>query len=309
MNKTIHLICPQSRQQLYLSDDQCFYQTDDASIQYPIEDGVVRFLKENDDFYEGAYTATVKWLPKSEKWYHVWPLWGISSGYIWEIRKYVPARSILLEIASGGGVSYLGSRYKVIGLDLSLASLKSCPDSYIYRIQADALRIPLPNQSVDAVVSSCFWEHIPPSLKSAFLLEFKRVLKSDGYLIFLFDIYTNNKTISKIRLNHPEFYQQKFLDIDGHLGYESVTANLGLFKKYFNQVQIRGIEKSIFMTSSVYFKLSQLGIAKYRVINAVFKRLGYIMKIYFFIVRMVDDLVCQKIDVSRSRMLITIFKK
>jgi hypothetical protein len=57
MKKNIQLICPETHKPLYLSDDQCYYQTSDGLIKYPIEEGVVRFLQKTDDFYEGAVTS------------------------------------------------------------------------------------------------------------------------------------------------------------------------------------------------------------------------------------------------------------
>ena len=50
--------------------------------EYPIEDGVLRVLDSNDEFYEGAYENQVTFLPKSERLHHIWPLWLINSDYL-----------------------------------------------------------------------------------------------------------------------------------------------------------------------------------------------------------------------------------
>ena len=57
-----------------------------------------------------------------------------------------------------GGVSYFGQRYKMIGCDLSLSSLKSTAKIYDICIHANPLEfLPLPDNSVEGIVSSYFW--------------------------------------------------------------------------------------------------------------------------------------------------------
>jgi hypothetical protein len=61
-----------------------------------------------------------------------------------------------------GGITYFGHRYQMIGISLSFGSLKNVPAYYACKLQADATRLPLPDGSVDAIVSSFFWGAYPP---------------------------------------------------------------------------------------------------------------------------------------------------
>ena len=144
---------------------------------FPVRDGVVRTLDTNNKFYEGAYNNQVKFLPVNENPWNIWPLWLINSGYEWTVRRVVPAGSNVLELGCAAGVRYFGSRYKMVACDLSETALLKL-DFYCTRIQADASKcIPLPSGSVDAVVSSFFWEHINPLDKPKILAECHRILK------------------------------------------------------------------------------------------------------------------------------------
>jgi SAM-dependent methyltransferase len=215
---TVSLICPACRSNLdESSPDRC--SCSGCGRSYPIEDGVVRLLERTDDFYEGAYQNQVNFVPRSENVWHVWPLWLIHNGYPWAVRQYVPRGAAVVELGCAGGVRYFGERYSMIGCDVSFASLKHLP-GYERRVQSDAsVCIPLPDESVDAVVSAYFWEHIPPAVKPAILQECWRILRPGGKIVFLYDVETDNPLIEKYKQRDRSLYEKLFIDGDGHLGY------------------------------------------------------------------------------------------
>jgi ubiquinone/menaquinone biosynthesis C-methylase UbiE len=311
MTETSVLICPQTRQPLTLTPDGKSYHTPDHRIAYPIKDGVVCFLAQNDDFYEGAYTATVKWLPKSEKWYHTWPLWGINNGYLWQVRRHVPAGSTVLELGCGGGVAYFGQRYRMLGLDLSFGSLKNVPASYAHKLQADATRLPLPDGSVDAIVSSFFWEHIPHEIKSQMLEEFRRVLTDSGKVIFYYDIETQNPYISILKKSQPEIYRREFIDHDGHLGYETIAQNEGNFIRHsFKLVRHLGIEKWYLLHQSVYSKMAHIGgwAGRYAKFWRKVLSLPFVGYFYLFGIVLTDKTIGRLLDNVKARIVISIYE-
>ena len=250
------LICPQDKSTLDFLDG--YYLCPSCRRRYPVRDGVVCMLDEPDGFYEGAYGNQIQFIPRSEKPSHVWPLWLINSGYVWAVRKAVPAGATVVELGCAGGVRYFGQRYRMIGCDLSWAALKTL-DFYPTRIQTDAARcIALPDGSVDAVISSFFWEHIPPEVKPEILRECWRILKPNGKLIFLYDVETDNPLIRKYKNRNPALYRKLFLDDDGHLGYQWPSENIAMFKSAgFLIDEHRGLEKTSVQGSSVYIKLAQ----------------------------------------------------
>lgn len=308
----MHLVNPKSGNVLSINMDRTILIDEKTGERFPIlENDVVSFLNQNDTFYEGSYLNNVKYLPQSEKWYHIWPLWGICNGYLWEVRKQFQPGATLLEIGCAGGVDYFGARYNMIGLDLSYASLKILKN-YNFKVQANALHIPVLDQSLDGIISSYFWEHIPPYLKDTMLKEFKRTLKPDGKIVFLYDVATKNRLINKIKRFSQNFYQREFIDRDGHFGYESVDKNAQRFMKHgFTIEKHFGMERTIFQSASVYEKLSRIsGLSGtfYRYLNRMLSfRIFYLANT--FMVRLIDSIAEYLLDNSKSRIIITVAKK
>ena len=304
------LICPHDRCHLQQWSEQRLGCAA-CGRHYPVEDGVVRFMGQPDDFYEGAYENHVRFDPKSEKPWHIWPLWLINSGYLWLVRNFVPQGASVIELGCAGGVVYFGKRYRVIGCDLSLSSLKKLARVYEICIQADASQfIPLPDNSVDAVVSSYFWEHIPPDLKPSILRECRRVLRPGGKLVFLYDVETDNPLIRRYKKN-PALYRRLFIEGDGHLGYQPQEENLSLFRTAgFRVLEHSGMEKTWLQSPSVYAKLAEYG----GVMGSIFNRARMLGGQPFFypytaLMRMVDALVCPWLPEDWARIALTVCEK
>jgi hypothetical protein len=161
----IDLICPAEGQPLLQEGSSEFYCSN-CGRRYPVVGGVVRMVDRDDGFYEGTYLAQVRFTPRSEKPWRVWPLWFVNSGYLWAVRRFVRSGGVVVELGCGGGVRYFGGRYRMVGCDLSFTSLRSLVGIYDCLLQANASEcIPLPDGSVDAVVSSFFLEHLAPAAK------------------------------------------------------------------------------------------------------------------------------------------------
>lgn len=271
--------------------------------QYPIRDGVVCTIDHPDDFYEGAYENKVFFLPRSERPWHAWPLWLINSGYLWTVRRFVPPGATVVELGCAGGVRYFGQRYRMVGCDLSLSSLKKL-EFYERRVQADAtVCIPLPDGSVDAVVSSFFWEHIPPEVKPHILSEMNRILRPGGKLIFLYDVETKNPLIRHYKEKDQALYERLFIAGDGHLGYQRPGENLAIFiEAGFRVVKHRGMEKTWLSSPSAYIKLAQFGTAGGRLL-AWASQLGQQPFFYPYtaLMRLIDTLICPWLPVDWAR--------
>jgi len=252
----ISIVCPHDYQPLV--ETESAVTCTKCGRQYPVRDGVACTLESADNFYEGAYGNKVLFLPRSERPWHVWPIWLINGGYLWNVRHFVPAGSTVVELGCAGGVLYFGKRYRMVGCDLSLASLKKL-EFYEGRIQADAsASIPLPDDSVDAVISSYFWEHIPPALKPNILRECSRILKPGGRIVFLYDVETENPLIRHYKKKDIALYNEQFLARDAHLGYQKPAENLAMFVKAgFQVIKHQGMEKTCLQSPSAYIKLAQ----------------------------------------------------
>ena len=255
---TMPLICPADHAPLSQSGPDTMECAGCGQV-YEIEDGVVRLLGVKDAFYEGAYLNQVAYVPRSERVWHAWPIWLLVNGYPWTVRRYVPEGGSVVELGCASGVTYFARRYQMIGCDLSYGSLRELP--YQQKVQCDAGQcLPVPDASVDAVVSSYFWEHIPPDIKPAILRECRRILKPGGKIIFLYDVETQNPLIRRYKRLDPQRYKELFIDCDGHLGYESPADNLATFQaEGFRRIVHRGMEKTWLQSPSVFAKLSQYG--------------------------------------------------
>jgi len=306
---TLSLICPHDRHAL--SESESGFSCEECGRQYPIQDGVVRTLDHPDDFYEGAYENQVHFLPRSEKPWHAWPLWLINSGYVWAARRFVPPGATVVELGCAGGVGYFGRRYRMVGCDLSFSSLKKL-QFYERRVQADAaVCIPLPDGSVDAVVSSYFWEHIPPSVKPKILKECQRILRPGGKLAFLYDVETENPLIRRYKQRNGSLYQKLFIDGDGHLGYQGPAENLALFEAAnFRVVEHQGLEKTWLTSRSAYVKLAQFGGLGGRLL-AWASRLGQPPFFYPYtaLVRLIDTLICPWLPANWARIDLVVCEK
>lgn len=305
----IPLICPHDHQ--LLTEHALHFTCANCKRTYQIIDGVVCTLEKPDDFYEGAYENQTRFLPKSEKPWHVWPLWLINGGYVWTVRKHIPRGATVVELGCAGGVHYFGQRYCMIGCDLSLASLKKL-DFYARRVQVDAATcIALPDGSVDAVVSSYFWEHIPPEIKPGILKECQRILKPNGKLIFLYDVETDNPLIRQFKNKDLQLYKKLFIDGDGHVGYQTPSENLQHYAKAgFHVCKHQGLEKTWFQSPSAYDKLARFGTTTKPLLSWA-SRLGCqpFFYPYTLFMRLIDTWVCPWLPDRWARVAMDVCQK
>ena len=302
---SIPLICPTDCHDMV--ERPTYFECTYCECQYQIIDGVVCLLTNQDEFYEGAYENQTHYLPRNEKPWNVWPLWLINSGYVWRVRKSVRKGGTIIELGCASGVRYFGHRYQMIGCDLSFQSLKNS-DFYELRVQADAAAcIALRDNSVDAVVSSYFWEHIPPETKPKILQECQRVLRPGGKLIFLYDVETENPLIRHFKKSDPKLYKTLFIDGDGHIGYQTPEDNLGLFNQAgFQQVKQRGLEKTFIQSPSCFDKLAKFDspLRPFLKFASGFGRAPFFYA-YTGILRLVDTLVSPWLPLRWSRIVLT----
>ncbi|MBT6046584.1 MAG: class I SAM-dependent methyltransferase [Candidatus Scalindua sp.] len=306
----VSIICPHDGA-LLKAKESSFYFCPVCNQDYLVEDGVIRLLDNNDDFYEGHYENKTHFLPRSEKPWHTWPLWLINGGYLWVVRQFVPQGATVVELGCAGGVRYFGQRYHMIGCDLSLSSLKKT-EFYEQRIQADAaVCIPLPDSSVDAVVSSYFWEHILPSVKLNILSECQRILKPGGKIVFLYDVETKNPLIQHYKSKNQALYNKLFIDGDGHFGYQTPLENLATFKEVGFQILVhQGMEKTWLQSPSAYIKLSKFDSVIKRFL-AWGARLGQqpFFYPYTLLMRLIDTFICPWLPANWARIDLVVCEK
>ena len=307
----IPIICPQDRAVLF-RDNAMLYHCPVCLREFQVEGGVVRLVGRDDEFYEGAYEGQVKFVPRSERPWHIWPLWLINSGFPWLVRRYVPKDGVVVELGCAGGVKYFGKRYHMIGCDLSFKSLLKTEGIYRQLLQTDVVKsIPLPDNSVDAVVSSFFWEHIDPALKPKLLAECLRILRPEGKIIFLYDVETNNPAIHHYKEINPTLYKQLFIEGDGHVGYQRPVENLSLFQSAgYRVLEHRGLEKTWLQSPSTFGKLTHFGKGA-KIMFGWTKVFGNAPWFYVYtaLMRLVDTIICPWLPKDYARIDLVILEK
>jgi ubiquinone/menaquinone biosynthesis C-methylase UbiE len=192
----------------------------------------------------------------------------------------------------------------MIGCDLSFSALMKLDQVYEARLQADASKcLPLPDNSVDAVVSSFFWEHIQQEVKPLILSEINRILRPGGKLIFLYDVETENPLIKHYKMINPGLYNKQFIEGDGHFGYQTPAENLFILASSgFRILEHQGMEKTWLQSPSSYAKLAQFtSSGKWLLVQA--SRLGQQPSLYLYtaLLRLMDTLICKFLPESWAR--------
>ncbi len=257
----IDLVCPKDAHPLARREDGAAYSCDACGRIYPADGGVVRFVAEDDRFYEDHYAewAPLRFEPRSERLRHAWPLWLIRSGYVWAVRRNVPAGSVVVEVGCGSGIVYFGKRYRMIGLDLAESGLRKAVGLYEACLKCDGTEpLPLRDGSVDAIINSYFWEHLPTEVKPGVLREWRRVLKPGGKLVLLYDVETRNPLLRRLERRDAALFHELFVDREHHYGRQTPDANRELLSAAgMRIVQHQGCEKSWLLSPSEYARVGE----------------------------------------------------
>ena len=110
-------------------------------------------------------------------------------------RLGVRPNGLVVDVPAGTGRlsrRLLDEGYRAIGMDISLQMLRQafdlhalgCESAFIGATSADVEYLPLPNQSVDAVVSLRLMGHLPPTVKERAIAEMLRVSRAGAVVMF-----------------------------------------------------------------------------------------------------------------------------
>jgi SAM-dependent methyltransferase len=190
---------------------------------------------------------------------------------------------------------------------VSRQALRLAAQKYDLCLQAEDI-LSVPERSMDAVISSYFWEHIAPEDKPRVLEQISRVLKPGGHIVFLYDVATMNPLISWLRQTSPQLYRSLFIDADGHLGYQTVDENDALFLTHgFKILCSHPMERTPLQSASVYLKMKRWpGLAR-----AIGRALSILdrhpfLHTYIGILRIIDETVGRLLPRSWGRITITV---
>lgn len=200
---------------------------------------IYRFI-ETDNFYEGMFTDIRREKTPLRKFINTIERWISIDGNeerIWEKAKRYIAKNTTMErlkilnIGSGGGHEFLNKLGSVTAVDLSLQSLINAQNIYDHCYQADAQRLPFPDESFDIVFSAHLLGHIPLEQKQKVIKEIYRVTKRGGFSLHSVECEASNIIYKKAK-KYPDLYKKYFQDMYRHYGLEYPS----LCKKRFRAV-------------------------------------------------------------------------
>jgi len=167
---------------------------------------------------------------------------------------------VVLDIASGegyGSAILAKSAHKVFGIDIDPEVVKHAREKYagvanIEFLIGRAESIPLPDHSIDIVVSFETIEHLDQPTQEKFLQEIKRLLKEDGKLVI--------STPDKANYSDRYTYTNKF-----HLKEFTSAEFLDFLKNYFEHVipYVQGYEIVSAITETEPEKINRLNITNW----------------------------------------------
>lgn len=309
----VRLVCPSDRASLREEGDGSLGCVA-CGARYPVSRGVASFLAEPDPFYEEHYSECqpTRFVPRSERLRHAWPLWLLRSGFYWAVRRHVPGGSRVLEVGCGSGSLYFADRYRMIGLDVASSSLVKVAEFYDTCVQAEVGRgIPLPDASVDAVVNSFLWEHIPPDRKPAVLAEWWRILRPGGRLVLLYDVASDNPLVRAMVKRDAALYHRLFIENEHHDGYQTEGYNRALFERAgFGILEHSGKEKTPLYSPWTYEKVRQFEGWPGRLAR-VGARFAHPRLLYPYVglVRIVDELVGAALPMRWAVAVVTVCER
>jgi SAM-dependent methyltransferase len=171
---------------------------------------------------------------------------GYAALYLFAARRVAGLRVLDVGCGAGFGAYILAQNaQRVLALDRQRIDVVKAHHRYLLPrlsfLTADALHVPLPDQSIDLVVSMETYEHIPPEYSSHFLQELHRVLAPGGRLI----ISTPNRDVYRAISRTA-----------GHINELSIEEFFGMLTRFFPVVLPYYQRKNELTEQKIYHRLA-----------------------------------------------------
>lgn len=258
--------------------------------KYESKENVIYFTKIINDYYEGKFIENKDakgmlpgFLPgKIKIW--AWEFFVHFSlilryqkffvKYLGKLKKG-KGQLIILDLACGGGNSFLKEFGEVHGVDISRQSIEVAKNNYDYCYAADIYNLPFADKSFDVVTSFELVEHVPQDKFEIFLQEIKRVLKDDGISLHYF-VVDSQCRLGRFTKKYPDLFNKYFIKQDGHYGLCKASESREQLSSVFDVVEFKTIFARLLMP---------LGMVKY--FDNKYKEKNIIIHFFVFISKII----------------------
>lgn len=195
-------------------------------------------------FYEGKFTASFDYNLENP----VYRFYLQHSIYRadWISFEWVKPSRMLLDIGCGGGKSVLRNKaQKIIGIDLSVESLKQASRLYDWVVVANVDALPFKDNTFDCVYSAHLLGHIPEERKDAVLSGLKRITVAGGENVHYIETDGDNAVV-RFAKKFPDLYHKNYIEYNGHFGLEAPSKALARISDCFKVLQCRKFNSGIY---------------------------------------------------------------
>jgi SAM-dependent methyltransferase len=177
---------------------------------------------ETRSFYEGRFSRTDwsagslrNFLVKKERFF---------------LRQIGNRKGKVLDLGCGGGWAFFTTVGPVVGVDLSLASVRAAGDVYPYGLVASLTNLPFPDDAFDFVVSLDVFGHVSMEDKDVVLGEIARVLRAGGETVHYVETEGDDPLMRFVQRD-SQLYHKRILAPEGHIGLEPPQSTLARFRR------------------------------------------------------------------------------
>lgn len=223
MHSNIKIACPLclsilKNQGLRLACPKC-------KKHFSYREGIPSFAEVN-PLFEGRFIEHIKPSKFEKSWFY--PLLEKMDigrrriSFLNKCLRLLNKNSLILDIGCGGGGSGLFlKRYgTVVGMDVSITSLRYARTIYENVLHASIDEIPFPSNYFNAIVTKDVLGHISFNDKEKAYSEMYRVLKPGGIMIHAAIETDSNNLWFKFAKKYPDLFKAYHIDKHSHLGLE-----------------------------------------------------------------------------------------